>query len=106
MNDWKPIAEKEFKRLFDHQFSELTKEQKSVFARYAVQWWRATLKRFEGGNDEQVIVVAQKGEGILYFDDVEYGFNIATVDDERRIVKPGGAQCSLKEAVEQWFSAV
>jgi hypothetical protein len=39
----------------------------------------------------------------LYFDDVEYGFNISSVDKSGRILTPGGSQNTLKEAVAEWF---
>lgn len=50
--------------------------------------------------------MAQKDDGILYFDDVEYGFNISTVDASGRILHPGGSQSTLKEAIDQWFPKI
>ena len=53
--------------------------------------------------DETVFVVAQKEDGVIYFDDVENGFNISIVDSTRRILNPGGSQDTLKELVEKKF---
>jgi hypothetical protein len=50
-----------------------------------------------------VLVVAQANDGVLYFDDVEFGFNISPVDQSGRILTPGGSQNTLKAAVVEWF---
>jgi hypothetical protein len=103
-NDWKPITDSDFEDLFKRQYAELNKVQQSVFDRVRVPFWKAKIRRSESMGDESVIVVAQSGNGVLYFDDVEYGFNISTIDASGKILTPGGSQNTLKEAVEQWFS--
>ena len=72
--------------------------------RYKVDFWKAIIRRSKKYGDEYVFVVAQHEDGVLYFDDVEYGFNISTVDENGRIITPGGSQTTLKEAIEGWFS--
>ena len=39
----------------------------------------------------------------MYFDDVEYGFNVSSVDEADMILQPGGSQYTLAEAVECWL---
>jgi hypothetical protein len=103
MSTWQPIRNEEFDQLFQEQYRELTPEARAVFDRYRVPFWKATIRRSETAGDEFVFVIAQSGDGVLYFDDVEYGFNISTVDDQGRVVHPGGSQATLAEAVEDWF---
>lgn len=103
MNKWKPISEIEFKELFDGQFAELDEREKRIFNRFRVAFWRATIHRSDMAGDEFVYVVAQNNDGVLYFDDVEYGFNISTIDNNGKILSPGGGQASLKEAICDWF---
>ena len=103
MSTWKAIRDEEFDELFQEQYRDLTPEARAVFERHRVPFWKATIRRSESAGDEKVFVVAQSGDGILYFDDVEYGFNILTVDDEGRVLQPGGSQATLAEAVEDWF---
>ena len=103
MNDWKPIADSEFYELFRLQHAELTEAQRVMFDQFRVPFWKATIRRSEEIGDETVFVVCQKDDGVLYFDDVEYGFNISIVDKTRRILEPGGSQYTLKEAIERWF---
>jgi hypothetical protein len=103
MNEWKPITDLEFDDLFERQYAELNKAQRDMFDPFRVPFWRATIRRSESMGEETVIVVAQKDAGVLYFDDIEYGFNISTIDPMGRILTPGGSQNTLKEAVEEWF---
>jgi hypothetical protein len=103
MSSWLPITGEEFSRLFDEQYSELNSEERGVFDRYRVPQWKAVIRRSEEAGDERVFVVAQAEDGVLYFDDVEYGFNISGIDNTGRILTPGGSQNTLKEAVTEWF---
>lgn len=105
MNDWKPINDADFKELFEKKYSELTTAQQRAFDRRRVPFWKATVRRSEATGDERVNVVARVQNGVLYFDDVEYGFNISEIDSAGRVLAPGGSQNTLKEAIEQWFSS-
>ena len=86
------ITDSEFANLFAEQYRELSEGEKNAFDRFKVHFW-----------DKTVFVVAQKDDGVLYFDDVEYGFNISTVDLIGNILTPGGSQYTLKEGVNRWF---
>ncbi len=103
MHLWRPITDDEFSQLFVDQYGELTSEERDLFDQYRVSPWKAVIRRTEDAGDEQVFVVAQVNDGGLYFDDVEYGFNISCIDKTGRIMTPGGSQNSLKDAVNQWF---
>jgi hypothetical protein len=103
MGSWKPITEAEFSTLFDQHYDALDDGEKRVFDRYRVRPWKAVIRRSEKAGDEHVFVVAQAEGGALYFDDVEYGFNISGVDESGRLITPGGSQNTLKEAVDEWF---
>ncbi|WP_437777137.1 hypothetical protein [Sorangium sp. So ce1097] len=105
MSEWKPISYDEFRQLFENQYRELGPRAREIFDRYRVDIWKATIRRSDMAGDEAVYVVAQSGDGVLYFDDVEYGFNIATIDRDGRILTPGGSQSTLGEAVDGWFTA-
>lgn len=103
MNDWRPITDSEFAELFRIHYDELNEAEKNTFDRFRVPFWKATIRRSEMYGDETVFVVCRKDDGVLYFDDVEYGFNISIVDTTDRILEPGGSQNTLKEAINQWF---
>lgn len=103
MSEWKPIGGSDWAELFASQWAELDPIQRDRFEQVRVPFWKATIRRSNVMGDEFVFVVAQKDDGVLYFDDVEYGFNIAVIDSDGRIQRPGGSQNTLREALEQWF---
>ncbi|HEU6441341.1 MAG TPA: hypothetical protein VFF38_03185 [Microvirga sp.] len=106
MTSWKPISEEEFSELFKSQYAQLDAQARRLIEPYLRPFWRASIKRSEEMGDEHVFVVAQKQNGILYYDDVEDGFNISTVDENGRILTPGGSQATLEEAILLWFPKV
>lgn len=103
MFDWLPITDEDFRELLDAQSSVLDADETRLFASFRVTPWKATLRRSDNYGDEKAWVVAECGEGVLFFDDVEYGFNISNVDESGRILQPGGSQNSLQEAIRQWM---
>ena len=104
MDTWKPISDEDFHCLLAEQYRELSDTERAIFDIYRVKPWKAIIRRSVQAGDEYVFVVAEtERNGVLYFDDVEYGFNIATIDDAGRILTPGGSQNTLKQAMQQWF---
>jgi hypothetical protein len=102
MERWEPITESAFLELLDKQYGELNGDERIVFDRHRVLPWRATIRRSEDSGDEHVFVIARLEEAVLYFDDVEYGFNFSAVDAAGRVLTPGGSQASLKEIMVRW----
>lgn len=103
MFSWKPITAEEFHALYAEQYEELNEDEREWFNPFRVDFWRAIIRRSEQMGDEHVFVVAQLNSEVLYFDDVEYGFNVSEVDEFGRILTPGGSQDSLKGALLQWL---
>lgn len=103
MQTWHPITDDEFRRLFAEQYSELNADERRTFGLFSVTPWKAIVRRSEEVGDEEVFVVAVTNTGVLYFDDVEYGFNMSPVDGARRLTAAGGSQNTLKGAVVDWF---
>lgn len=106
MSSWNPISDDDFSTLFAEQYDELSSDQRELFDQYRVSPWKAVIRRSKEAGDERVFVVAQSNDGVLYFDDVEYGFNISAIDESGRITNPGGSQNTLKGAVIEWFPAL
>lgn len=106
MSSWNPISDDNFSTLFAEQYGELSSDQRGLFDQYRVSPWKAVIRRSKEAGDEYVFVVAQSKDGVLYFDDAEYGFNISAIDESGRIINPGGSQNTLKGAVIEWFPAL
>jgi hypothetical protein len=103
METWQQISDDEFSQLFAEQYAELDSDERKLLDQYRVGPCKAVVRRSEEAGDEPVFVVARTKDGVLYFDDVEYGFNIAGIDETNRITTPGGSQNTLKQAINEWF---
>jgi hypothetical protein len=64
---------------------------------------RALIQRFSNGQLEEVHVAARARLGVIYFDDVEDGFDFSPIDAADKLVNPGAANRSLSEAVERFL---
>jgi len=102
MNEWSPISESELKELIQAQLLECSADQKVVFEKYRVPLQKAQIVR--SGNVEEVFVVAKKGSEVMYFEDVEEGFNFSPISERGEILKPGWNQDELKYALLHWLS--
>ena len=100
---WQPIGQEDFDDLVKQQEASLTAEERSAFNEFRVPRSTATIRRTEIAGDEKVFVIAVTPKGVLYFDDVEYGFNLSPIDDANRLTDPGGNQCDLAEAISKWL---
>jgi len=49
-----------------------------------------------------VVIVAQRGEEVIYWEDVEEGFEISWLDSNGQILDPGGNQNDLRIALDGW----
>ena len=96
---WKPITRNEFEELYRQKEQELSSEERQVFERFKVPIETALIRRSASAGVEAVFVVARCPGGVLYFDDVEYGFNVSPIDERNSITQPGGSQFTLSEAV-------
>ena len=92
---WRPIGRGEFDSLVAEQEEALDRGQKAILDAYRVEPWQAVIRRSEPAGDERVWVIAQRRGQLLYFDDVEWGWNFSEVDEEGRILRPGGGQSEL-----------
>ncbi len=101
MAKWKPITEDELAELIRQQFTECEPDQRATFEQYRVALRRAPIMRY--GKHEKVFVVAQRGNEVLYFEDVEDGFNFSPVDADGRILEHWCDQDELRHALWHWM---
>ena len=92
---WRPISRSEFDSLVAEQEAALDGRQKATLDECRVEPWQAVIRRSEEAGDERVWVIAERRGEVLYFDDVEWGWNFSAVNEEGRILRPGGRQGEL-----------
>ena len=100
MNDWKPITRQELDDLIAEQLAECSPEQAACFRKHRVEPHHAPLERY--GKLEQVFVVAQRDDVVIYYEDVEDGFNLSPLGPDGRILQHWCNQDDLKHALWKW----
>jgi len=99
---WAPITKNELQDIIDQQLSECTHDLIAIFNEYRVPLILAPIVRYE--NVEGVFVVARKNNNVLYFEDVEEGFNFSPINEEGLILEHWCNQDSLRFALQKWLS--
>jgi hypothetical protein len=96
---WKPISESELEALLDRELSNCTAEQQDIFARYRVAPYKVSIHRL--GNLEEVFVVAELPTGVVYYEDVEEGFELDHLGADGAIPEQGCNQYELRHVLSQ-----
>jgi len=101
MNEWAPTTKEEIEKLIETQLNECTSAQKEIFEKYRVPPFQAPIIRYN--KLEQVFVVAKFNNEVMYYEDVEDGFNFSHLDKEGKIIKHWCNQDELKHALLHWM---
>ena len=103
MDTWQPISAEELNALLTVQIGDCSPEQREIFERCKVTPYLVPINRL--GNAEAVFVVARVGDLVLYYEDVEEGFNISTLSPDGSIATPGYEQWELGHALRHLAAA-
>jgi hypothetical protein len=76
-------------------------EQIAAFEKYAVEPFLAPILRY--GEMESVVVVARRGAEVIYWEDMEEGFNLSPVAPDGRILEHWCNQNKLCHALDAWI---
>ncbi len=98
-NDWKPATQDEVDDVVQNELANLPPIALAVYERLRVRGETATIHRSAMYGDEPVFVVARSANWVVYYDDVEEGFDLSTIDCDGRIERPGAGNMDLGEAV-------
>ena len=101
MEEWHPIEKEELEEIIREDLALCKPEQRAVFEKYRVPLRRAPIERY--GKLEYVFIVAQRGDEVMYFEDVEEGFNFSPVDSEGKILQHWCNQDELTFALWHWM---
>ena len=93
MTVWQPITAVELSEIVDRQLSNCSPSQRSAFEAARVPFYAAPLYRL--GAIEPVLVVAEIGDSVIYFEDVEEGFEIAKAGLDGVLPEPSNMQFEL-----------
>ena len=97
--EWKPATIDEVKEIVKADLKRCNADQVAVFQQYSVEPLLAPIVRY--GKEESVVVVARKSNEVIYWEDVEEGFNISVVGPEGRILEHWCNQDNLSVALNR-----
>ncbi|MDQ1091200.1 hypothetical protein QE400_000613 [Xanthomonas sacchari] len=103
MDTWKPITADELSQLIERELAGCNNTQQEAFKQIRMAPRATSIVR--GGNVESVFVVAERGNEVLYYEDVEEGFNVSPLDSNGVIANPGFEQWELGGALHHWLGA-
>lgn len=103
MDRWHPVSAEELDAILAAQIIELTQPQRERFERIKVAPHLVAIHRF--GKVEWVFVVARVGDCVVYYEDVEEGFNVSALSSGGSISAPGHEQWELGHVLERLASA-
>jgi len=83
--EWKPATLDEVKEILRSDLEECNPQQIAIFEKCFVEPHFAPIERY--GEVENVVVVAQKSGDVIYWEDVECGFNISSIGPDGRILE-------------------
>jgi ABC-type transport system substrate-binding protein len=99
---WKPASIEEVKEILQENLAACDREQRAAFDRDAVEPYFANIVRY--GKLESVIVVARRNNEVIYWEDVECGFNVSPVDENGTILEHWCNQAELGYALNRWVN--
>ena len=99
MKPWQPITVVEIEALVADQFPNCSPAQQIALASYRVPFYSVPFQRSRAL--EQVFVVAELPSGLLYYDDVEEGFEVGVLDADGILQDHGCNQLELTYALSR-----
>jgi len=101
MDEWQPATIEHVKRLVDRHVLDCDEKQLALFKTCAVEPFAAPITRH--GNRDTVVVVARNGNEVIYYDDIEDGFNVSRVSTDGEILEHWCNQDDLRCALNYWI---
>jgi hypothetical protein len=101
MDDWQPATIEEVQQIVVRDLKDCDAEQLAAFEKYRVEPFSAPIVRY--GQTERVVVVARNGDQVIYYEDVEDGFNVSPISPDGRVLEHWCNQDELRFALNAWI---
>ena len=99
MTTWRPTTREELEVIVAQHLQRCNAEENALFHRLRIPIRATPIDR--GGKRECVFVVAEQGERVLFWDDVEEGFELASSDSDGVLRHTGASQFELLHVMRQ-----
>src|SRR5678815_3721764 len=104
MDDWQPATVDQVNEIVARDLKNCDSAQLVAFETYRVKPFTAPIMRY--GELESVVVVARKGDQVIYYEDVEDGFNVSPINQYGEILKHWCNQDELRYALNAWLDGL
>ena len=101
MDDWSPATIEEVNQIVVRGLKDCDTEQLAAFDKYRVAPFSAPIVRY--GQMESVVVVAGNGDQVIYYEDVEDGFNVSPISPDGRVSEHRCNQDELRFTLNAWI---
>jgi hypothetical protein len=98
-DQWKPISATELQNLLVEQLARCSDAQRHVFEAHRTVLRQVAIHRF--GATEEVFAVAQFGDMLLFYDDIEEGFELAALGEDGAILQTEYNQLELHQVLHR-----
>jgi len=98
---WRPATIEEVRQIVEEPLEQCDDEQLAVFDGYAVEPYAAPILRY--GEMEAAVVVARRGNEVIYWEDIEEGFNLSALSSDGRILEHWCNHDELRFALNAWI---
>jgi hypothetical protein len=99
--EWKAATLSQVGDIVKADLAKCDAEQMATFRQCSVEPYYAPIVRY--GELGRVVIVARKSDEVMYWEDVEEGFNISPVGQDGVILEPGWKQDELRWALNRWI---
>jgi hypothetical protein len=96
-----PATIEDVRKIVQHDLEDCDDEQRATFKTYAAELHTAPINRY--GESETVVVVARKGNEVIYWEDAEEGFNVSPISQDGQILEHWCNQDELGLALNAWI---
>ena len=100
--NWSPISELELNDLIVEQLASINQAESEFYEAIKVPFRRVAIER--GGALENVFVVAELPNGVVFYEDVEEGFEFTVLNTAGVISDYGASQLELSHVIRQLMS--
>ncbi|HKW18227.1 MAG TPA: hypothetical protein VJO35_12035 [Terriglobales bacterium] len=98
---WEPASIEAVNKIVAADLRQCDPKQIALFEKYKVEPYCARIVRY--GNNETVVVVARKGKEVIYWEDVEEGFERSAISEDGLIQEHGTNQNNLGLMLNCWI---
>ncbi|MFZ0299928.1 MAG: hypothetical protein WAM13_16370 [Candidatus Sulfotelmatobacter sp.] len=100
--EWKPASIESVRRIVHDDLANCDQKQVAAFEAYRVAPRLAPIVRYE--KLENVVVIAQKENHVIYWEDVEEGFGASPISADGQILQHDCNQNDLGLALNAWIT--